>query len=235
MRVDLVGHIIAGSLGIVFGFVALATVKGGVRHRTAGMVFVYSMVAMALLGAMMAIVRDKAPGANAPVGLLTAYLVVTAFTTVRPESASSRRIDAGLLAVVAGVTLALFTFGYRAATSPTGKLYGMPAAPFLVFGAIGLIAAGGDLRLIGAGGIHRIRGAPRLTRHLWRMCVALLIAAFSFFLGQAKVFPKPIRIVPLLVLPPLVVLGALIYWLWRIRLKRALRGVIVVGAPEVVR
>jgi hypothetical protein len=59
------------------------------------------------------------------------------------------------------------------------------------------------------------------------MCTALLIAAFSFFLGQAKVIPKPIRIVPLLLIPPLIVLGALLYWLWRVRFKRSLRGVVV--------
>jgi hypothetical protein len=64
------------------------------------------------------------------------------------------------------------------------------------------------------------------------MCTALLIAAFSFFLGQAKVIPKPIRIVPLLLIPPLVVLGALFYWLWRVRVRRSLRGLVRVGAPD---
>ena len=64
------------------------------------------------------------------------------------------------------------------------------------------------------------------------MCTALLIAAFSFFLGQAKVFPKPVRIFPLLVIPPLVVLVALFYWLWRVRVRRSVRGTIILGASE---
>jgi hypothetical protein len=55
---------------------------------------------------------------------------------------------------------------------------------------------------------------------------------FSFFLGQAKVIPKPIRIFPLLLIPPLLVLGALLYWLWRVRIKRSLRGLVRVGAAE---
>ena len=38
-----------------------------------------------------------------------------------------------------------------------------------------------------------ISGAQRITRHLWQMCVALFIAAASFFLGQAKVFPASVR------------------------------------------
>jgi hypothetical protein len=66
------------------------------------------------------------------------------------------------------------------------------------------------------------------------MCTALLIAAFSFFLGQAKVFPKPIRILPLLMIPPLVVLVALLYWLWRVRVRRTFRGTVVVSVPEAV-
>ena len=133
---------------------------------------------------------------------------------------------------VLAVTLTLFTFGFRVLASPTGKLYGMPAFPFLIFGSIALLATVGDLRLIRSGGVHLIRGAPRLARHLWRMCTALLIASFSFFIGQAKIIPKPIRIYPLLMIPPLIVLAALTYWLWRVRWRRSLRGMIVVGAPE---
>lgn len=236
MRVDLVVHIIAGAVGILSGFVALSVTKGAPLHRKTGMVFVYAMISMALVGSMMAVVRGVAPGANAPVGLLTAYLVITALTTVRPPSARSRSVDFGLMIVVLLVTLTLLTFGVRVLTSPTGKLYGMPAFPFLIFAAIGLLAGAGDLRLIRSGGVHMIRGAPRLTRHLWRMSVALLIAAFSFFLGQAKVIPKPIRIVPLLIIPPLIVLAALLYWLWRVRFRRVLRGIVLrVGAPEAAR
>ena len=117
-----------------------------------------------------------------------------------------------MLAALA-VSLTLFTFGLEAFASPSGKLYGMPPFPFFIFGSIGLLAAGGDLRLIALGGVHILRGTPRLARHLWRMSFALLIAAFSFFLGQVKVIPKPIRIVPLLAVPPLVVLATMLYWL----------------------
>ena len=56
---------------------------------------------------------------------------------------------------------------------------------------------------------------------LGAMSFALFIAALSFFIGQAKVIPKPIRIVPLLVLPVLAVLVTMLYWMWRIRVKRS--------------
>jgi hypothetical protein len=56
------------------------------------------------------------------------------------------------------------------------------------------------------------------------MTFALFIAAMSFFFGQADVFPEPLRIMPLLAVPVLVVLVAMLYWLWRVRSKRGVRG-----------
>jgi len=51
-------------------------------------------------------------------------------------------------------------------------------------------------------------------------------------LGQAKVIPKPIRIFPLLMVPPLIVLAVMFYWLWRIRARRVLRGLVLVQVRE---
>src|SRR5688572_14274691 len=42
------------------------------------------------------------------------------------------------------------------------------------------------------------QGSRRVARHLWRMCFALFVATGSFFLGQMKFIPEPVRIVPLL-------------------------------------
>lgn len=215
-------HIAAGAIGIVSGFVALFALKGARLHRTSGMAFVYSMLAMTLVGALIAAVRNVVPQLNVPVALLTAYLVVTALTTVRPP-AGSHRIDLALLLLSLVVTAAFFVYGRQALTSATGTLRGIPAAPFFVFGSIGLLAVAGDVRLVLSGGVRAIRGTPRLARHLWRMSSALLIAAFSFFIGQAKVIPKPVRIIPLLAIPPAVVLITLFYWLWRVQSKRSAR------------
>jgi hypothetical protein len=221
MRVDLLVHITAGAVALLSGFIALFVAKGERAHRKSGMVFAAAMLVMALMGSLMAIFRNVAPGANGPVGVLTTYLVVTGLATVRP-SLASRRLDIAMLIVVLATTVTLATFSILVLVSPTGRLYGMPAFPFIAFAAIGSLAIRGDIRFISAGGAGQMRGIPRLRRHLWRMSTALLIAAFSFFLGQAKVIPKPIRIFPLLLIPPLVVLASLVYWLWRVRSKRAL-------------
>jgi uncharacterized membrane protein len=232
MDLSLSAHIIAGSVGILTGFIALYTVKGARVHRKSGTVFVYSMLAMALLGGLMALLRHKAAYGNVPVAVFTIYLVVTALIAVKPPAVGAGRWDVSLMLLGFAITLTLLTIGSIAIGNPK-FLRGFPPAPFFVFGTIALMANVGDVRLIRSGGVQQIRGAPRLARHLWRMSTALLIATFSFFIGQAKVFPKPIRIYPLLAIPPLIVLGVLLYWLWRVRIRQSLRG--IVTAPTVRR
>jgi len=224
-------HIIAGSLGILSGFFALYVMKGGALHRKSGSVFVYAMLTMALIGATLAALGNVAPVANVPVGLLTAYLVVTGVETVR-ATPRLRRFDWALTLLATSCGLALATFGFVASSRPNGKFYGMPSFPFFIFGAIAALAVIGDWRAMRQGGLTSLRGASRIARHLWRMSTALLIAAFSFFLGQAKVIPKPIRIYPLLMVPPLIVLAVMLYWLWRVRARRALRGLVIVQVRE---
>ena len=224
-------HIIAGGVGLIVGFVALYVAKGAWLHRRSGMVFVYAMLAMGLVGAAMAAIWGRQPASNIPMGLLMAYLVVTGFTTVRPPATRARPLEVGLMALALGVGLAFYAGG-AAALSSGGALKGIPFPIFFIFGSVALLASVGDLRMIRSGGAQALRGAPRLARHLWRMCVALLIAAFSFFLGQAKVIPAPIRIVPLLIIPPLMVLWALLYWVWRVRVRRSLRGIIGLETSE---
>jgi len=131
-----------------------------------------------------------------------------------------------LVALAVGLTS--LTFGFEALASG-GTRNGMPAFPFFLFGVVGTLAGVLDLRMIRAGGL---KGVSRVARHLWRMSFALFIAAMSFFFGQAEVIPKPIRIMPLLAVPVLAVLVTMLYWLWRVRVRRSLRGLVGVTAPE---
>ncbi len=227
MQVTLPIHIVAGALGIIAGFVALYTAKGGKLHRGSGRLFVYAMLTTAVAGLTIAVVRGVAPAINVPAALLTAYLIITSLLTVRPLAAAPRWVDVGLLLVAVAVCLTSFTFGFEAVANG-GTRKGMPAFPFFMFAVVGLLASVGDLRMLRSGALT---GAFRLARHLWRMSFALFIAALSFFIGQAQVFPKPIRIAPLLALPVLAVLLTMFYWLWRVRVRRSLRGIVAVRAP----
>jgi uncharacterized membrane protein len=228
MRMTYVVHIVAGSVGLVSGYVALYAAKGATAHRKAGMVFVYAMLAMCVAGFAIAALRGVAPAVNVPAASLTACMVITAVTTLRQASAWTRRLDRAATLVVAAVAAASLTFAAEAIANG-GKRNGMPAFPFVLFGVVAVLAVVGDIRRMRSG---PLRGAPRLARHLWRMSFALFIAALSFFIGQAQVIPKPIRILPLLALPVLAVLVTMSYWLWRVRIRRSLRGIVGVKALE---
>ena len=218
-------HVIGGALAIASGFTALYTLKGGTLHRKSGTIFVYAMLIMSLSGAVMAVGRAGA-AMNIPAGLVTAYLVITSLITVRPPSAGSRRAERGAMLTAFALGLSSIVAAFLSAgRGNIGFVF-----PLLMFGVLALSAGVGDLRMIRAGGLQ---GAPQLKRHLWRMCVALFIAAGSFFLGPVRRIPEPLRI-PALRLIPLVALVTMAYWLWRLRRKRISPSVIGVSAPEAV-
>ena len=230
MPMTYVIHIVAGCLGIISGFVALYVTKGATLHRRAGMVFFFTMLTTVLFGMSIAILKGVAPAVNVPAGLLTAYLVVTGVATVRPVQVSARWLNTVALFVALGVAFASLSFAVEAMAN--GGMRGdMPSFPFIMFGGVALIAAVGDVRMMRSGAL---RGPKRLARHLWRMSFALFIAALSFFIGQAKVFPEPFRILPLLAMPVLAVLVTMFYWLWRVRIKQSLRGLVGVTAADSV-
>ena len=223
-------HIIAGSLGLLSGYTALYVTKGAPLHRRSGMVFVWTMLTMAFAGLLMAALRGVAVVINVPAAVLTAYLVITALLTVQPRPAVQRCLDPALMLVALAVGLIMLAFGLEAIANG-GARKGVPAFPFFLFAFVGLMGAALDIRMMRAGGV---RGAVRITRHLWRMCFALFIAALSFFLGQADEFPAALRKPALLALPVLLVLVTMLYWLWRVRIRRALGGIVDRSDGEVL-
>jgi hypothetical protein len=88
-----------------------------------------------------------------------------------------------------------------------------------VFTLITGIAVVTDLKVLRAGGIA---GRSRIERHLWRMCLGLVMAAGSAFTnGFPRLLPKDVH-VPLIVLfmPQFFVLGVLFFWLIRVHFTR---------------
>jgi hypothetical protein len=197
---------------LISGTAALLLRKGLRAHRIAGNVFVGSILVMAGIGACVApFLPDRGSSVTA---VLTCYLVITGWLAVRRRERSVGPVDYVALAVALGAAAADFAFGLQAATSPTGELDHYPPEPFFVFAALAAFAAVTDIRTIGRGGAS---GARRIVRHLWRMCVALLIADFSFFMGQQQVFPASVRGSVLLLLPEVTVLALMVFWLFRFR------------------
>jgi hypothetical protein len=223
-------HIAAGTLGLLAGYSALYSAKGAVVHRKSGMLFVYTMVIMAVFGMTIAVVRSKAPEINIPAGSITSYFVITSLLTVRPLDRSprvSRWVDIALMLVALVVAVTMLTFAIEAIANG-GKRNGFPAFPFILFATFGLLGSAGDLRMMRSGAP---KGGARLARHLWRMSMALFIAALSFSVQMAKFLPREFR-APMLVVPMLAVVVTMFYWLWRVRRKRSVRGMVLVRVPE---
>src|SRR5699024_9052427 len=108
----MVFHILAGSLSLVAGFVALYAAKGAPLHRKAGMFFVVVMLTMTTTGAVIAATRGTAAEMNIPAALITAYLVVTALTTIRPPTTGARWLTAGLMLLALSIGLFTLTLGF---------------------------------------------------------------------------------------------------------------------------
>jgi len=155
-------------------------------------------------------------------GVLTLYLVSTSLLTVRRPVGQVRGWVTALMLVALTASAFEFRFGFAALHSANGRFDSIPAPAYFFFGSVGLLAALLDARMLFAGSIE---GAHRLARHLWRMSFAFWIAAMSFFIGQAKVFPEALRNFKLLAIPVVVIFVTMIYWLvrvlWRGRGKSA--------------
>ena len=206
-------HFAGGLVSIVAGTIALSATKGGRLHKQSGLVFTWGMIVLGLTAVGIGAYENRPSQVAA--GLVVVYLVFSAMTTVKALPGVGRRLDVALMLFASAFALASLYDGVTEWLDPTIEVVGRPrVVPPLVFGIVILLAAVGDLRAIRAGGL---RGSRRLARHLWRMCFALFIATGSFFLGQMKFIPEPVRSVPLLLVLGFAPLLFLFYWLWRVR------------------
>jgi hypothetical protein len=202
-------HICGASVGLLSGTGAMFFRKGSGAHRTAGKVFVVAMLLMSSSASVMAFMHSQFT--NLVVGILTFYLVGSgrlAATRGDQKFGILEKAACGLAFVDGSVAIfyALTSAKVLAAAKddPIGAIF---------FGCVALLGAGLDLRMFLRGGVA---GKRRTARHLWRMCAALLITIVSFFLGKQKLFPHWLQGSPVLFLPPLLTLLALVYWMVRV-------------------
>jgi hypothetical protein len=213
-------HVGAGTLGLVSGMVAAFARKGGRLHRAAGNVFFAAMTVMAAFAAYLGVVVPD--HINIFIATFTAYLVATAWLTVRRKEGTIGLAEkiAFAAALILCAPFAVLSFQLAAGLPPlftsTVALKGPVLIAIYVFTAVLAIAAMGDARVVLGGGIS---GAPRIARHLWRMCLGLTLATGSAFTnGLARLLPASYHVPPLaFFLPQLVPLGLLVFWMIRVR------------------
>ena len=208
----LIFHIAGGMIAIVGGSISLLVRKGSRLHRSSGKVFVISMMVMGAGGAYIALMKMQPT--NILAGVLSFYLVATAWLTVRRKAGEVGRMELGLLLLVVAVIVSALVF---AQTAPKRA----DAIAYFVFMGIASLFALSDVRMLIRGGVS---GAQRMARHLWRMGFALFVATGSFFLGtasktglRARLFTKEVRATHLPEVPVLIVIALTLYWLIRVR------------------
>jgi hypothetical protein len=236
----LLAHICAGTVGLLSGAAAIVFRKGSPRHVLAGRIFVASMLVMAAGAVYVASERNQPD--NIGGGILTFYLILTAWLTARRPPGKTSRFDWLLLLVpLATGVLAGINSIKILRSGATSSASGVPVGMTMFLGTVMLLAAVGDVRMLLGGGVV---GSRRIARHLWRMCFGLFIAAGSFFLGPNN---RPLRLLTnagigqhlpavvfstglylILTLLPLVIL---IFWLVRVRFTNAFKRAQAV--PEV--
>jgi len=225
-------HICAGTVGLLSGTAAIIFRKGSPRHIRAGRIFVFSMLSMGAAATYLAIVKHQ-PN-NLGGGILTFYLIGTAWLTARRRDGKTSRWDWVALLIPLAIGVVGWKNGIDALRGPTGEKYGVPGGMHLFMGSVCLLATAGDVRMLLQGGVF---GARRFARHLWRMCFGLFIASGSFFLGPfnrprrllssvglSQHLPQALFSTTLYLILTVFPLLLLVFWLLRVRLSRAYRG-----------
>jgi hypothetical protein len=214
----LVLHISAGVLAMCAGAAAVSFRKGSRPHGVAGNIFVASMLVMAIFASCLAYMKHQTN--NVFGGFLTIYMVATAWATARRRDGETGVLDwvGFLFAFTIGV-LGVF-HGFQKMTGREPVDPGTFAFMQVFMSSVILLAGIGDLRML----VRGISGRRRIARHLWRMCFGWFIATGSFFLGQQQVFPAWLRGSPVLLVPALLPLMLLIYWMIRVRFTGAYKG-----------
>ena len=176
-------HIAGGMVGLLSGTVAMVYRKGSRGHRVTGNIFVVAMLIMGTSATWLAVLKQQTD--NIFGGLLTIYMIATAWLTSRRRDRETSLFDWGAFVFASALTASLVTRAVLISRGLAALQPGVPLGMLFFTATIPLLAAVGDLRMLLGGGIS---GTPRIARHLWRMCYGLFIAT-GYFPRKATVFP----------------------------------------------
>ena len=209
----LYAHIGGGVLGLASGAVALAARKGGPLHRGAGNVFFAAMLTMAGIGAVVS--PMLADYGSAFGGAVAFYLVLTGWLAGRSAQVKGGLLEIGGVVVLACGAVMIALLGRQALASPQHALAGAPWFAYFIMSAVAGLIATVDLRVILGPALTRTQ---RLTRHIWRMGLALWMALMSA-LAQPKAGGLLFhgKTVNLQWIPVAALVLTIAYWLVRVR------------------
>ena len=211
-------HICAGTFGLLSGALAVSFRKGSGRHAIAGRVFVISMLTLGASAMVLAVMKREV--GNFIGGILTIYLVTTAWLTARRQDGETSIFDWAAILIPLGVAISSLTLGIQKLSNPAASTDGVPAGMNFFMGTVVLLAAAGDLRMI----LRGLSRTQRIARHLWRMCFGLFFATGSIFIARPHLFPAWLSTTHILMVLGVLPLFLMIFWLIRVRFTSAYAG-----------
>lgn len=219
-------HICAGTTGLLSGAVAISFRKGSRRHGIAGEVFVVSMLSLGASAMYLAAMKHDV--GNFVGGLLTIYLVTTAWLTARRRDCETSMFDWVALFIPLGVGLSNLIVGVQKLKNPSAFNDGVPVGMNFFMGSLILLLAAGDVRML----VRGISPLQRILRHLWRMCFALFFASGSIFIARPHLFPAWLSTSHILLLLGVLPLLLMIFWLVRVRFTNAFKRTALPSRPH---
>ena len=204
-------HFPTGTVAILAAIAAFYYPKGSSKHKKAGQVFTVAMLIMLTSGGIAGALKGSAE--NVFLAALVFYTVFTAWLTGR-----HRQPVIGILEYLALTYIVIFGL---AALSVNPEWDKVKEPGILTFNAIlALIFAIGDIRNILLKGMNHTH---RLARHIWRISFSLVWAALAFGDKIIKMLDSTIDQMPyMVVIPAILVLCIMFYWLFRIYKGRAI-------------
>ena len=204
-------HIAAGVVALFAGTAAVAARKGGTVHAHAGTWFFASMLGLGVTATILGWLKD--PPESGLSGVFVCYFILTSWVTARRRDGTTGKFEIVACAIAISTAALMTIGGLTGATTPAG--------PGVIFALAGVCLLAGLLDL---NAIMRktLSPAQRISRHLWRMCVAFFIATGSFFLGQQDVMPEAVRGSPMLFVLAFAPFAVMAFWLVRVRFGKAI-------------
>jgi len=212
-------HAVVGMSAVLCGLLAFVLAKGSLFHRVAGRFFTGLIVSMVAIVSAEAFLK---PGSISALGfvfiLLMAYLVGSAWATVRVTVGSIRTVDLAAPLVAFSIFIACCYLGAEALSNPKMTDKAPPVEAYFFFGTLTFITMLLDLNHIRLGGT---RGNHKIIRHVWRMSLALFLSSSTLFTGPGSIiFPEPIRGNPALAIPQILVVCIALYWVSNLLLNQ---------------
>lgn len=180
-------HIVFGTIGFLFGYLALFSKKGSYLHKKSGIIFVFSMVFSVLLSILITFIPKHENLFLVLIGCFTFYLVFSGFRALQFKTKSISLLDKIM-------SCSLFFVGlFMCMQAVVRAIYSQKLnLLFLFFGATCLLLSWADYRF------YKQVKLNYLTQHISRMIGGLIAATTAFIVAGLHLTQPLFWIVPTL-------------------------------------